>query len=273
MSPFQWATAERASRLLRLLILVLLVLVPLAAIYSLSVGGVGGDVVYFRNADGPLPLPAVSLQPSGTRHEVIEQCATTSGGRQCTRTERDLKPGEQPDGPKAAPPATPQHSGFIKADYVQSVAGDPEIDPAAQVAPLPPRVFHPTFAAPVPPPGPGGVTLAMLSLLLVLGVLFNIERLLKSFEQGSVFAEATVRRLQLVGLCVAALGFLPQVDIFALLRNAALSLVSQAPVGPLPLVPGAGINIAMVLAGVFTVLIARIVHEAIALAEDVRGTV
>ena len=68
-------------------------------------------------------------------------------------------------------------------------------------------------------------------------------------------------------------GFLPQIDIFALLRNAALSLVTPASVGPLPLIPGGGINIALVLAGVFTVLIARIVHEANALAEDVRGTV
>ena len=267
MSPFRWASAERASRLLRLLILLLLVVVPLAAIYSLAMGGRG--VVYLGNGDGPLPGPGVlQWQAPGTSREVIVQCTTAASGRQCTRTERDLKPGEKPDAPKDQPPA-PQHSGFIKADYVQSVAGDPEIDPAAQVAPLP--MFLPRIA--MPPPGPGGLSLAVLSLLFVLGILFNIERLLKAFEQGSVFAEATVRRLQLVGVFVAALGFLPQVDIFALLHNAALSLFTPLPVGPLPLVPGGGINIAMVLAGVFTVLIARIVHEAIALAEDVRGTV
>ncbi|MEI9992709.1 MAG: DUF2975 domain-containing protein [Rhizomicrobium sp.] len=267
MSPFHWATAERASRLLRLLILVLLVLVPLAAIYALSVGGAGRDVMYLRDEDGILRLHA---DAPGTRHEVIVQCATTNGNRKCTRTERDLKPGEQPDTPKTQLPAPPQHSGFIKADF--SVAGDPELDPAAQVVPLPPQLVV-RSRVDAPPPGAGDVALSVLSLLFVLGILFNIERLLKAFEQGSVFAEATVRRLQLVGLSVAALGFLPQVDIFALLRNAALSLVGPDPVGPLPLVAGGGINIAMVLAGVFTVLIARIVHEANALAEDVRGTV
>ena len=273
MPSFQWASAERASRLLRLVILLLLILVPLAAIYALSMGGVGGDVVYFRDMDGPLRGAELQTpQAPGTRREVVQQCTTTASGRTCTRTERDLKPGEQSNTPTAQPP---QHSNFIKADYVQSVAGDPEIDPAAQVAPLPPQPLARGFEVPVPPPPPGAgrLTLAVLSLLFVLGVLCNIERLLKAFEQGSVFAEATVRRLQLVGLFVAALGFLPQVDIFALLRNAALSLVGPAHVGPLPLVPGGGVNIAMVLAGVFTVLIARIVHEAIALEEDVRGTV
>src|SRR6185369_15330571 len=89
--------------------------------------------------------------------EVQETCNTRDGVRTCTRTERDLRPGEplQAPAPDAAPapPAAPlQHSGLIKADFQ-----------------LPAAVAHGTFAGPppglpgafnvrvLPPPGPGGV--------------------------------------------------------------------------------------------------------------------
>jgi hypothetical protein len=268
-SPFNLATPERASRLLRLLILSLLVLVPVAAIYSLVVGGVTGrDTLSLHSDDG---MDALRLAPG--RRDVIERCTTTGGNRQCTRTEHDLKPGEQPAAPAVpsvaptAPPA-PQHSNFIKADFTQA-AGDSHVVRAVETRP---RVLW-AFDNRPQAGASGDAALSVLGLLLVMGILFNLERLLQAFETGSVFAETTVRRLQHVGLFVAALGFLPQIDIFALLRNAALSLVTPASVGPLPLIPGGGINIALVLAGVFTVLIARIVHEANTLAEDVRGTV
>ena len=286
-SPFTWATPERASRLLRLLILILLVMVPVAAIYSLLMAGVGHrDVIYFRNEDGPLPggeelrlegLPSVAPD---ARREVIEQCSLTNGERKCTRTERTLKPGEQLGAPQmappAAPPATPQHSNFIKAAFTPESAPDSNRTAVSDTVinmRVAPSVNGGMFHLPVAPPAAGGLTLSVLALLLLMGILFNLERLLHAFETGSVFAEATVRRLQHVGIFVAALGFLPQIDIFELLRSAAMSLLTPAPVGGLPMIPDGGINIALILAGVFTVLIARIVHESIALAEDVRGTV
>jgi hypothetical protein len=272
-SPFNLATPERASRLLRLLILILLVLIPVAAIYALAMGGVAGRDTISLHTDEGMDGDALRLPLGAGRHEIIERYATTNGNRQCTRTEHDLKPGEQPAAPSIAPTAPPalQHGNFIKADFT----------PAASAAVAGSRVVRTTETGPHvawafdnrPQAGaPADAALSLLALLLLLGTLFNLERLLQAFETGSVFAERTVRRLQHVGIFVAALGFLPQIDIFALLRNAALSLVTPAPVGPLPLGLG-GVNIALILAGVFTVLIARIVHEANVLAEDVRGTV
>jgi hypothetical protein len=285
MTAFAWATPQRASRALRLFILLLMVLVPLAAIYALAMGGPPprGDVMFFRGGPGRLGPMGVEMpppMPGFIGREVQETCNTRDGVRTCTSTEHDLRPGEKPHAPDAPPqpPAPIQHSGLIKADLL--IPADNVVERRTQTF-----VGPPPGAEPVPSdlrvrafgPGPGGATaqlaLSVLALLFVLGILFNIERLLQAFETGSVFAETTVRRLQHTGIFVAALGFLPQIDIFALLRNAALSLVTPAPVGPLPLAMDGGINIALILAGVFTVLIARIVHEANALAEDVRGTV
>ncbi|MBL6853572.1 MAG: DUF2975 domain-containing protein [Alphaproteobacteria bacterium] len=284
------ATQERASRMLRMFILLLMVLILLAAVYALALGGPPppGDVMFFRTGgpgvvgSGPIglevPPPPV---PGAVGREVQETCNIRDGVRTCTRTERDLRPGDQLHAPPPATPVQPaaplQHSGLIKAGFLipadsgeghstQAFAGS-----ASGAEPVPFNL--PVRAIGI---GPGGgaaeLALALLALLFLLGTLFNIERLLLAFEKGAVFAETTVRRLQHTGIFVAALGFLPQIDIFALLRNVVLSLVTEAPVGPLP-VAGGGINVALILAGVFTVLIARIVHEANALAEDVRGTV
>jgi len=284
------ATPERASRLLRRFILLLMVLIPLAAIYALAVGGApGGDVMYLRPGGpgrGPMGFGMPMPPPPMFNREVQETCNTKDGVRTCTRTERDLRPGERPH---AMPPAAPvepsqsapiQHSGLIKAGLSVTTDDDdlplPRSDERTTrtFGAFPPPGFATRFEAPFP--SPGGIalqlSLAVLALLFLLGTLFNIERLLFAFETGAVFAENTVRRLQHTGIFVAALGFLPQIDIFALLRNAVMSLVAQMPVGPLPMAHG-GINIALILAGVFTVLMARIVHEANALAEDVRGTV
>ncbi len=271
-SPFNVATPERASRLLRLLILILLVLVPVAAIYSLVMGGAGRDTLSLHTDDG-MDGDALRLPPGNGRHEIIERCSTTNGNRQCTRTEHDLKPGEQPAAPSAAPaaPPAPQHSNFIKADFTPATGAVVAGSRVVRTLETRPHVAW-AFDNRPQAGAPADAALSLLALLLLLGTLFNLERLLQAFETGSVFAERTVRRLQHVGIFVAALGFLPQIDIFALLRNAALSLVTPASVGPLPLGLG-GINIALILAGVFTVLIARIVHEANVLAEDVRGTV
>jgi hypothetical protein len=223
-----------------------------------------------------LPPP----RPGFVGREVQETCNTKDGVRTCTRTEHDLRPGEQMHAPPPGAPAQPapiQHSGLIKAGFV--IPADNVVERSTQTFVAPPPGTEPVpFDLRVRPlgPGPGAGTgelaLAVLALLFLLGTLFNIERLLLAFEKGAVFAETTVRRLQHTGIFVAALGFLPQIDIFALLRNSVLSLVTPMPMGPLPLA-GGGINIALILAGVFTVLIARIVHEANALAEDVRGTV
>jgi hypothetical protein len=277
-----WATPERASRALRMFILLLMVLIPLAAIYALAMGGPPphGDLMFFRTGGpgrpGPmgLEMPPPPM-PGFVGREVQETCNTKDGVRTCTRTERDLRSGGKPHAPApdAAPAPPIQHSGLIKAGFAMPAGNVVESETQTFVGLPPPGTAVP-FEVALPPPGGGVATLALavLALLFVLGTLFNIERLLLAFEKGQVFADATVRRLQHTGIFVAALGFLPQIDIFALLRNAVLSLAAHAPAGPLPLA-GGGINIALILAGVFTVLIARIVHEANALAEDVRGTV
>jgi hypothetical protein len=298
--PFMTAasTPERASRVLRMFILLLMVLIPLAAIYALAMGGPPrGDVMFFRTG-GPLGRPGpmgfgMELppppRPGFAGREVQETCSTKDGVRTCTRTERDLRPGEQLQTPPsgapaqpAAPPAPIQHSGLIKAglnlvsdETNAPILADETERSTLSVAALPPGTEPAPFnvrVRPFPGGGPAEMAMTVLALLFLLGTLFNIERLLLAFEKGAVFAETTVRRLQHTGIFVAALGFLPQIDIFALLRNAVLSLVTHTPVGPLPMAIG-GINVALILAGVFTVLIARIVHEANALAEDVRGTV
>jgi hypothetical protein len=213
--------------------------------------------------------------PGFVGREVQETCNTKDSVRTCTRTEHDLRPGERPHDavpPQPDAPAPIQHSGLIKADFLVPADNIVERRTENFIGPPPGDPARFDMRAPSPGGGMAQLALAVLALLFVLGTLFNIERLLFAFEKGAVFAEGTVRRLQHTGIFVAALGFLPQIDIFRLLHNATLSLVTPMPVGPLPLADG-GINIALILAGVFTVLIARIVHEANALAEDVRGTV
>lgn len=278
-----WATPERASKALRLFILLLMILIPLAAIYALAMGGAGPqrDMMFIRDG-GPMHRPGMHWQPAQPlfNKEVREECTTKNGVRTCTRTERDLKPGERLAPAPAAPVAPPETGRPSPTNFIRTQFDGPPPPPEGgdvemRVFGSPPPGAGPgpiTIPLPPPPVSPADIALSALSLLFVLGILFNIERLLLAFEKGAVFSESTVRRLQHTGIFVAALGFLPQIDIFELLRHTAFSLVTGAHVGPLPLAQG-GINIALVLAGVLTVLIARIVHEANALAEDVRGTV
>jgi hypothetical protein len=274
------STEQAATRALRGVILILMVLVPLAAIYSLLAAGVvgrpdfgGAGIAVDR---GPVTL---RLPPPGLQDRFYKtNCSEAKGVRTCTTMERPMKAGELPP-PDAAPDLHPPPPGVPgpRAGFERMGFG----------------VADETFQARIPGPGvaggdvifagrspfwplerlAGAASLTTLWVILFLSVLYNLERLLRTLEHGSIFSPQTVRRLQLVGLCVMGLAFLPQLDIVALLFNIGVSLVRLESAPPLSVAFPGEVNIALLLAGAFTVLIARIVGEAARLADEIDGTV
>jgi hypothetical protein len=97
--------------------------------------------------------------------------------------------------------------------------------------------------------------------------------MLAAFETGIVFSAETVRLLQRVGVLVSAAAFLPQLDVYALLRDALVSVLAFTPMMPMAVGFPTNINIAPLLAGLFTILVACIVDEALWLADEVRATI
>ncbi len=68
-------------------------------------------------------------------------------------------------------------------------------------------------------------------------------------------------------------GVAPQLDVYALVRDAVISVLTFTPMMPMAVGFPTNINLALLLAGLFTILVARIVDEAVLLADEVRGTI
>lgn len=282
-----------ATRSLRGVIFVLMLLVPVAAIYSFISGGVmgagPGPGFFVSNPEpagiaiGPdvrpftLPVPPPGAALGVGRRSIQTDCKEADGVRTCTTTERTLKPGEKEPQPKPTP-----GNFFVPAPgepFLQKASVNIDDDDAmfeTRVAPLGPSNDTVFFAR-----QPfwslqhlaGATALTTIWLILFLAILYNLERLLRTLEGDSVFSAQTDRRLQLVGLCVIGMAFLPQLDIFAMLFGAVQSAVAfQAPPPVLVAYPST-LNISLLLAGAFTILIARIAREAARLADEVEGTV
>jgi hypothetical protein len=284
-----------ASHMLRRAIVVLMVLVPLSAIYAFIFGGVAGganaDILFYRGlrAAGPgapftMPPPppgafgafkfggpgAFFPRESGQRI-VTTRCDEKDGVRTCTTTERNVPldeavPAPTPGSTSPAPPGTP---GF-QPIALEWIATAPEAVAETPSAGLITQRFDPPLAR-----GRlgGAVLLSVASLLLLVGVLYNFERMLAAFESGAVFSAETVRLLQRAGVLVSAAAFLPQLDVYALVRDAVISVLTFTPMMPMAVGFPTNINLALLLAGLFTILVARIVDEAVLLADDVRGTI
>jgi len=286
-----------ASHMLRQAIVVLMVLVPLSAIYAFVFGGIAGgpnaDVLFYRGlrAAGPgtpftaplppppgvfgvLPFggPGALLPHDGDQRIVTTRCDEKDGVRTCTTTERTVPLDEA--APSARPgstaPSPPAPAPFVQPIAFEWIATRPD---SVVTAPSAGAVFQ-TFNAPVARGRLGGaVLLSVGSLLLLLGVLYNFERMLAVFESGAVFSAETVRLLQRAGVLVSAAAFLPQLDVYALVRDALISAFTFTPIMPMAVGFPTNINLALLLAGLFTILVARIVDEAVVLADDVRGTI
>jgi hypothetical protein len=288
------SSVNAASRMLRTAIVVLMVLVPVSAIYAFVFGGIAGganaDVVFFRGAPGmpftmPLPPPrpggfgalpfggpgAFIPRESGQRI-VTTRCDEKDGVRTCTTTERNVPldeaaPSAQPGSTAPSPPAT--------APMVQPIAFEWVATASDNVVPAPSAgaVFR-TFNQPAPRGRVGGaVLLSVGSLLLLLGVLYSFERMLAAFESGAVFSAETVRLLQRAGVLVSAAAFFPQLDVYGLVRDAIVSALTFTPMMPMAVAFPTNINLPLLLAGLFTILVARIVDEAVFLADEVRATI
>jgi hypothetical protein len=262
------STEQAAARALRGVILVLLVLVPLAAIYSLLVGGVAGRPDFGPAGIAADRVPFTLPAPAPENRFFKTDCREAKGIRTCTTTERPLKAGEGPSpNVRTMLPREPGPGmGYgIRGETFQARIPGPAI--GGDVLFVGRGAFWPLERL------AGAASLTTLWLILFLSALYNLERLLKTFEHGSIFSPQTVRRLQLVGLCVMGLAFLPQLDIIAVLFNAGVSLIRLENALPLSVAFPGEVNIALLLAGAFTVLIARIVGEAARLADEVEGTV
>ncbi len=294
-SDIRLGSVNFASHMLRRAIVVLMVLVPLSAIYAFVFGGVAGganaDILFVRGTPGmpftmPLPPPpgvgafgafkfggpgAFLPRESGQRI-LTTRCDEKDGVRTCTTTERNVPldeavPTPTPGSTSPAPPAgTPQFQPIA----LEWIATAPEAVAEAPSAGAVVQTFDPPFAR-----GRlgGAVLLSVGSLLLLLGVLYNFERMLAAFETGAVFSAETVRLLQRAGVLVSAAAFLPQLDVYALVRDALVSVLTFTPMMPMAVGFPTNINLALLLAGLFTILVARIVDEAVLLADEVRGTI
>src|SRR5262249_18761285 len=117
------------------------------------------------------------------------------------------------------------------------------------------------------------VLLSVGSLLLLLGVLYSFERMLALFETGAVFSAEAVKLLQRAGVLVSAAAFFPQLDVYGLVRDAIVSALTFSPTVPVAVPFPTNINLPLLLAGLFTILVARIVDEAVFLADEVRATI
>jgi hypothetical protein len=292
-SDIRLGSVNFASAMLRRAIVVLMVLVPLSAIYAFVFGGVAGganaDTLFVRGTPGmpftmPLPPPrggafgaftfggpgAFLPRESGQRI-MTTRCDEKDGVRTCTTTERNVPleeaaPTPTPGSISPVPPAgTPQFKP-IALEWIATAPDAVAEAPNAAVV----RTFNQPFAR-----GRlgGAVLLSVGSLLLLLGVLYNFERMLAAFESGAVFSTETVRLLQRAGVLVSAAAFLPQLDVYALVRDALVSVLTFTPVMPMAVGFPTNINLALLLAGLFTILVARIVDEAVLLADEVRGTI
>ncbi len=282
-----------ASLMLRRAIVVLMVLVPLSAIYAFVFGGVAGganaDILYVRGTPGmpftmPLPPPQAAFgafkfggpgaflpRESGQRI-LTTRCDEKDGVRTCTTTERSVPPDESVPTPTpgSTSPAPPADARQLQPIALEWIATAPDVVAEAPSAGTVVQTFNQPFAR-----GRlgGAVLLSVASLLLLLGVLYNFERMLAAFESGAVFSTETVRLLQRAGVLVSAAAFLPQLDVYALVRDALVSVLTFTPVMPMAVGFPTNINLALLLAGLFTILVARIVDEAVLLADEVRGTI
>jgi hypothetical protein len=288
------SSVNAASRMLRTAIVVLMVLVPLSAVYAFVFGGIAdgprADILFFRGAPGmpftmPLPPPrpgALGVLPFGGpgafiprengQRIVTTRCDEKDGVRTCTTTERNVPldepaPSAQPGSTAPSPPST--------RPSVQPIALEWIVTAPDNVAPAPSAgaVFQ-TFNQPVPRGRVGGaVLLSVGSLLLLVGVLYSFERMLAAFESGAVFSAETVRLLQRAGVLVSAAAFFPQLDVYGLVRDAVVSALTFTPMMPMAVAFPTNINLPLLLAGLFTILVARIVDEAVFLADEVRATI
>ena len=281
-----------ASRMLRRATIVLMVLVPLSAVYAFVFGGFTGaantDFPYVRGAPGapftmPLPPPpggafgafkfggpgAFIPRESGQRI-VTTRCDEKDGVRTCTTTERNVPLDQAAPQPGSTAPAPPAAAPRFKPIAFAMIATPP--DNVAE-APAAGAVFQTFDQLVARGPLGGAVLLSVASLLLLVGVLYNFERMLAAFESGAVFSAETVRLLQRAGVLVSATAFLPQLDVYGLVRDALVSVLTFTPMMPLAVGFPTNINIALLLAGLFTILVARIVDEAVWLADEVRATI
>lgn len=288
-----------ASQMLRRAIVVLMVLVPLSAIYAFVFGGVAGganaDVFFVRGGPGmPFTMPVPPPGPGGFgafkfggpgpfggpgafpprengQRILTTRCDEKDGVRTCTTTERNVPldeavPSPTPGSTTPAPPAGTPEFKPIALEWIATAPDAVAEAPRAGVV----QTFNQPFAR-----GRlgGAVLLSVASLLLLLGVLHNFERMLAAFESGAVFSTETVRLLQRAGVLVSAAAFLPQLDVYALVRDALVSVLTFTPMMPMAVGFPTNINLALLLAGLFTILVARIVDEAVLLADEVRGTI
>jgi hypothetical protein len=295
-SEIRLGSVNFASRMLRGAIIVLMVLVPLSAVYAFIFGGIAGtanaDILYFRDMRGmpglpftlPVPPPPRAFAPfpfggpgafiprERAQRIVTTRCDEKDGVRTCTTTERnvpldDAAPAPQPGSTTPSPPAVAP--GFQPIAF-EWIATPPDI---VTEAPGAGAVLR-TFDRPVMRGRLGGaMLLSVASLLLLLGVLYNFERMLAAFETGAVFSEPTVRLLQRAGVLVSAAAFLPQLDVYGLVRDSLVSVLTLTPMVPMAVGFPTNVNMALLLAGLFTILVARIVDEAVWLADEVRGTI
>lgn len=215
--------------------------------------------------------PGAFLSRESGQRIVTTRCDEKEGVRTCTTTERsvpleDSVPAPTPGATSPAPPAGAPQTQPIALEWIATA---PEA-----IAEAPSAGVVQTFNAPLARGRLGGaVLLSVGSLLLLLGVLYNFERMLAAFESGAVFSAETVGLLQRAGVLVSAAAFLPQLDVYALVRDALVSVLTFTPMMPMAVGFPTNINIALLLAGLFTILVARIVDEAVLLADEVRGTI
>ncbi|HEX2594017.1 MAG TPA: DUF2975 domain-containing protein [Rhizomicrobium sp.] len=272
----------------RAVILALMLLVPAAAIYAFFTGGIagmdGGDVVFGMRTGGapPQAMPLMAAPPPGAVFDdrlTRTACKEAGGVRTCTTTEQVPHPGEEGGvqtefGPVTAPFPPPQ-GGVAGHAFGFGVSGPPPQAIRAQRPALADRAF---FVGGVFPRWSVerlavATTLTTLWLVLFLAILYVFERLLRDLQASSIFSERTMHRLQTVGFCVIAMAFLPQFDVVSLVVDAGTAVIAWRDAAPIPVALPSQINVALLLAGAFTVLGARIVRDAARLAADVEGTV
>jgi len=204
-----------------------------------------------------------AIAPDLTKTEeqrVIVECREENGQRHCT-TSKDGTPGTDP-GQKIETIVRSSGGGPILLDDLHGGPDNVETENvrSSDDAPSP---FHNALS--------GG--LAGISLVLLLLALFNLERLLGAVEGASIFSHTAVRRLQWIGVLLLATACLPHFALPQLIENAATSLSLGLKPWPAETYFSLEFNLMLLVAGLFLVLMARVVEEGVWLHDEMRGTV